>query len=318
MPPFPHQEPDRESLPSNAAQSVVMSDAGLVLGLHTVPTPSACWPCSRSWPEARSPLYGLLSVVARGPVAASALAGIERAAEHWSRGDKALANLRLIFADLPRCDTLADAARLQAADWVLDQGVTPRVPMRELGLDTAALDAVAGDLAKYNPAQPRVPAGSGAESGRWTDGNFDLSFLASSFRSQRLRFRPFHLVASGPFTPDGYQTTFTTNDALDPKGLNKPPTPEQQEAVAETLNTIVSGNLAAILALEPHVYKNYPHRNTGAVLPPSSHGYVAFDVNAGRAGRGRGRLIVDSSGLTMFFTFSHYESFCAYHIVTRP
>ena len=44
--------------------------------------------------------------------------------------------------------------------------MTPRALMKGLGLDPAALDA----LEKYNPDQPRVPAGSGRASGRWGSG----------------------------------------------------------------------------------------------------------------------------------------------------
>ncbi len=44
--------------------------------------------------------------------------------------------------------------------------MTPRALMKGLGLDPAALDA----LEKFNPDQPRVPAGSGRASGRWGSG----------------------------------------------------------------------------------------------------------------------------------------------------
>src|SRR5215471_8855154 len=38
--------------------------------------------------------------------------------------------------------------------------------MKALGIDSAGLDAL-----KFDPNQPRVPAGSGRESGRWTSGD---------------------------------------------------------------------------------------------------------------------------------------------------
>jgi hypothetical protein len=44
--------------------------------------------------------------------------------------------------------------------------MTPRALMKGLGLDCAALDG----LEKYNPDQPRVPAGNGRASGQWGSG----------------------------------------------------------------------------------------------------------------------------------------------------
>ena len=72
---------------------------------------------------------------------------------------------RAAASDLPRLPPLTEeqAFALCAADELLKEGMTPRALMKGLGLDPAALDA----LEKYNPAQPRVPAGSGRASGRW-------------------------------------------------------------------------------------------------------------------------------------------------------
>ncbi|MGH6822486.1 MAG: hypothetical protein ACREC4_03180 [Methylocella sp.] len=47
----------------------------------------------------------------------------------------------------------------------LEKGLEPRDLMNALGFPRAARD-----LEKYNPDQPRVPAGSGRESGEWTSG----------------------------------------------------------------------------------------------------------------------------------------------------
>jgi hypothetical protein len=56
-----------------------------------------------------------------------------------------------------------DAAyRLSLAAELLDAGLAPRELARELGFGLPA------GLLKYNPDQPRVPAGSGRESGQWT------------------------------------------------------------------------------------------------------------------------------------------------------
>ena len=56
-----------------------------------------------------------------------------------------------------------DAAyRLSLAAELIGAGVAPREIAREFGFGLPA------DLIKYDPDQPRVPAGSGGESGQWT------------------------------------------------------------------------------------------------------------------------------------------------------
>ena len=81
---------------------------------------------------------------------------------HWRRGEKALANIRLAFAQIPRLGDRAGAYRLFLAEELLDAGMSPAALMKALGFDEPARR-----LAKYDPNQPRVPAGSGRNSGRW-------------------------------------------------------------------------------------------------------------------------------------------------------
>lgn len=107
----------------------------------------------------------LLPVVARTPMDAKAIRHFEAAASYWDRGDKALANLRLAFAGLPRLRDAGDAGRLTAAEYLLDHGMTPSELLDELQIDATPLV-----LQKYDPDQPRVPSGQGKESGQWTDG----------------------------------------------------------------------------------------------------------------------------------------------------
>jgi len=73
----------------------------------------------------------------------------------------------LAFARLPKFETREDARLLYYADGLIKGGVPPRALMTYLGFDTRALD-----LLKYNPDQPRVPAGHGRASGEWTSGQF--------------------------------------------------------------------------------------------------------------------------------------------------
>ncbi len=91
------------------------------------------------------------------------LGHLESAARFWKRGDKALANIRLAFARLPKLDDRAGAYRLFLAENLLDEGMTPEALMKVLGVDGPQ-----AEFAKYNPDQPRVPAGSGRPSGQWT------------------------------------------------------------------------------------------------------------------------------------------------------
>ena len=104
----------------------------------------------------------LLATAYERPVDVRFLAKLRRAAEVWTEGDKALAHIHLAHANLPRCDE-ERALRLFVADELVEAGVTPRALMKAQGFDPAPLA-----LLKYNPDQPRVPAGSGRESGEWT------------------------------------------------------------------------------------------------------------------------------------------------------
>jgi hypothetical protein len=49
---------------------------------------------------------------------------------------------------------------------LLDKGFSPRRLLKELGFES-----MLRELEKYSPDQPRVPAGSGDESRRWTSGS---------------------------------------------------------------------------------------------------------------------------------------------------
>ena len=170
--PHPSPAPYPAGWAAGALRATVIGEAGLVLGAGTVLAPMGRDGPGRARELALDPerVLALLSVAAGRPVPVRALDGIAAAVRHWSRGDAALANLRLVFAGLPRLEEPAALHKLRAADWLLANGLTPRALMRELDLDTSALDAATvRDLGKCNPAQPRVPAGNGIESGRWSN-----------------------------------------------------------------------------------------------------------------------------------------------------
>ena len=69
---------------------------------------------------------------------------------------------------MPKPESANDAYRLYLAEALLDDGLPPREMLAELGLGRTIRQ-----IAKYDRYQPRVPPGSGRESGRWTkDGRF--------------------------------------------------------------------------------------------------------------------------------------------------
>jgi len=65
----------------------------------------------------------------------------------------------LSYCRLPPLETNEQAFRLFAADALLETGLSPRRLMKALDLDPAPLDL----LQKYNPDQPRIPAGNGRQ-----------------------------------------------------------------------------------------------------------------------------------------------------------
>ena len=111
-------------------------------------------------------VLALLASAYAQPVAPYVVAKIARAADLWNEGEKALAQIHLGYAGLPPCDDDA-ALGLFLADECLAAGMTPAKLMKALGLDPGH--------EKYSPDQPRVPAGSGRESGRWTDSGWARS-----------------------------------------------------------------------------------------------------------------------------------------------
>ena len=110
--------------------------------------------------------------------AAEIVPHVSAAAEHWARGDKAIANFRLTFARLPRLRDAADADRLRFAEYVLDRRFSPDALMKELGFGTASLD-----LRRYREDEPRVPTGFGDHGGRWTK---DPAFVSPQYRPTRV------------------------------------------------------------------------------------------------------------------------------------
>jgi hypothetical protein len=111
----------------------------------------------------RERLLSLLGVSYWDQVPPGVVNKIEKASEQWRRGERALAHIHLAFARLPRLESANDAYRLYLAEALLDDGLPLRKMLAALGLGRTMRQ-----LDKFDPAQPRVPAGSGRESGQWT------------------------------------------------------------------------------------------------------------------------------------------------------
>ena len=252
-------------------------------------------------------LLALLSVATGRAVPSAGPAAVAAAAECWRRGEKALANLRLIFAGLPQLADSGDAHRLRRAAALLDGGVAPDSLLK-------ALDREGTDLAQghYDPAQPRVPAGTGRESGRWgegagagadeggrsngTGGGTPIARPEPHVPEPGARIVP--VVADGPFKPAGMAVIpLTGEDPLDPKGLRTRLSPQEQKDISDTVDTILAGRPEDASNLHPHRYKNLPDKDTKAQLPYDPGGYISYYVRSPGSPPGDRRIIRSSTGL---------------------
>jgi hypothetical protein len=134
-------------------------------------------------------ILALLGAAYGRSVPVGVLRHIEGASTEWRRGDKALANIRLAYAQLPRFERREDAYLLFLAASLLKSGFSPRYLMQQ-----SVFDSAARDFDKYNSSEPRVPAGSGRESGWWTtddttttDANHNIQFAAEDAEDEERR-----------------------------------------------------------------------------------------------------------------------------------
>ncbi len=111
--------------------------------------------------EAR--LGALLAAAHGQPTPASSLRHVRRAVETWRDNEKPLALTHLALSGLAKLvHSKEDARRLFLAEVLIEAGVNPAIIVEALELkrESVALD-------KYNPDQPRVPAGD-TDGGQWT------------------------------------------------------------------------------------------------------------------------------------------------------
>jgi hypothetical protein len=159
--------------------AMYFSPDGLALGAGTILLP-AVGPrhlADLQGEEAR--LLALLAATYGKAISPSALGSIERAAKSWHEGDDIAAVGHLAHAGLPLpVDPSEEARRLFITDAFIKTGTSPFEILQSLGLDGSYVEAVEK---LYNPLEPRVPAGNGIFSGRWTK---ILSFLGDLTATQ--------------------------------------------------------------------------------------------------------------------------------------
>jgi hypothetical protein len=169
------------------------SPDGLVLGAGTILLPAAGRRRLANIQGQEARLLALLSATYGKAISPSVLGNIERAAKSWRDGDDCLAAVHLAHAPLPQPDDPYEAARrLFIADAFIAAGTSPFGIFSALSLDGSYVEAIEK---LYNPREPRVPAGNGIFSGRWTT---SVSFLAALPAAQATALGTYALRLLGP------------------------------------------------------------------------------------------------------------------------
>jgi hypothetical protein len=169
-----------QSLPIN--RLLHLAPEGLVLGAGTIVVPAHGARQLTSLDGREALVLALLAAAYGKAVAPAVLGNITRAASAWRQGDDCLAYIHLAHSRLPELQEPHEAARrLFLAEGFLDAGGSPRALFKAFDLDAAYIDAIEK---VYNPAEPRVPAGSGRPSGEWTRGLSVLGDLTAEAADQ--------------------------------------------------------------------------------------------------------------------------------------
>jgi hypothetical protein len=112
-------------------------------------------------------ILALLAVAYGRSVKSVAIDHIRRAGAHYACGEIGLALIHLARARLPRfADPKGAAYRVFIGEALLDDGLAPRDLLKICDIDPSILDWIKKD---FDPAEPRIPAGNGIESGEWTN-----------------------------------------------------------------------------------------------------------------------------------------------------
>jgi hypothetical protein len=160
-----------------ASPAMIFTPQGLLLGAGTILVPAEGTRKLESLKGREQQVLALLCAAYGKAVAPSVLGNIERAAESWSEGHDFTAHIHLAHTGLRALDDFPSAAhRLRMAKGALDHGASPRAVFEALRLGAHYIDALEK---RYNPAQPRVPAGH-PDGGQWTSGDWGGAGSVSS------------------------------------------------------------------------------------------------------------------------------------------
>jgi hypothetical protein len=179
-----HEQPRDGSLAREgigfASPAMIFTPGGLMLGAGTILVPAEGMRKLQSLQGREQQILALLSAAYGTAVAPSVLGNIERAAKSWSESDDFTAHIHLAHTGLRALDDFPSAAhRLCMAKGALDHGASPRAVFEALRLDARYIDALEK---RYNPEQPRVPAGH-PDGGQWTSGDGSSAGTASSHQA---------------------------------------------------------------------------------------------------------------------------------------
>jgi HNH endonuclease len=163
-----------------ACPAMILTPQGLMLGAGTILVPVEGMRKLQSLQGQEQQILALLSAAYGTAVAPSVLGNIERAGKSWSEGDDFTAHIHLAHTGLRALDDFPRAAhRPCMAKGALDHGASPRAVFEALRLDARYIDALEK---RYNPEQPRVPAGH-PDGGQWTSGDWSSAGTASSHQA---------------------------------------------------------------------------------------------------------------------------------------
>lgn len=144
------------------------TDAGLVWGHGTLLAPAGASPKEVEIEVSEPRLLALLAAAHLRSPTRLGLAHLRKAADSRRQGDDALAEMHLVLSRLARLQRpLIDARRLFLAERLLSSGFRAETIFKALDLTPPR----SCEISKYNPDEPRVPAGSGRTSGQLTAGS---------------------------------------------------------------------------------------------------------------------------------------------------
>jgi hypothetical protein len=144
-------------------------DNALTLGAGTKIAPAIAEHSQEATFDCEARTIALLAAAFDRPLDSKVIAHFRRGLQKQAEGDNLTAAVHLALMGLPRLERGDGASRrLFVTDRLLRAGVTPETIFMALGLDPQPR---AESIVKYNPDQPRVPAGNGRTSGQWMSGD---------------------------------------------------------------------------------------------------------------------------------------------------